>query len=71
MFPGPAEFFFALISASIPIAILIGLVFLIRKLTARPASSSAIAILEERLARGEINEEEFARRRDLIRQGRS
>ena len=35
------------------------------------SSTDALGILEERFARGEIEEEEFARRRDLIRQGRN
>ena len=36
----------------------------------RPAGEEPMRLLEERFARGEIDAEEFTRRRDLLRSGR-
>ena len=52
------------------VALVVGIVFLIRALTDRGSSakSSAIGVLEERFARGEIDATELAeRRRELTR----
>jgi|tagenome__1003787_1003787.scaffolds.fasta_scaffold12109877_1 putative membrane protein len=59
-----------------PVAVLVGLVLLGyaatrfvqgREPSLRPGASSARHILDERYARGEIDEEEYQRRRDLLR----
>ncbi len=50
------------------VALVVGIVFLVRALTdrGRSAKSSAIGILEERFARGEIDPDEFEERKRTL-----
>lgn len=50
------------------VALVVGVVWLVRNLTDRggPSNSSALRILEERFARGEIDRDEFEERRRTL-----
>jgi putative membrane protein len=48
------------------VAITAIVVVLARNLTSRPGAGTARAVLDERLARGEIDVEEYRRRRELL-----
>lgn len=53
-------------------AVVVGIVFLVRSLSAgsvRPGRSRALEVLEERFARGEIDREEFEQRRRALEAG--
>lgn len=60
---------FMLIWALFLIALVVGVVWLVRTLTDRGglSGSSALRILEERFARGEIDQDEFEQRRQALR----
>ncbi len=49
-------------------AVVAGVIFVVRGLgSGNRDAGAALAILEERYARGEVDEEEFTRRRDALR----
>lgn len=53
-------------------AVVVGIVFLVRSGSApsdRPGRSSALEVLQERFARGEIDREEFEERRRALEEG--
>ena len=73
---GPAGFVGPLFLLLVVALIVIGAVLITRTVVNRAPSGSApgpapghgpLAILEERFARGEIDEEEFQKRRDVLR----
>jgi putative membrane protein len=78
--PGMHQYFWlgAITRLAVLVVIVVGIVMLARYLThrypagsvpgtgARPQQSTAIQILEERFARGEIDDEEFRRRKQAL-----
>jgi putative membrane protein len=73
---GHAAFFGPLFLLLIVALLVLGAIFITRTIINRPPTSSGpgpapsrgpLAILEERFARGEIDEDEFTRRREVLR----
>ena len=66
---GLAEALWSLLVLGFWIAVIVLVVRLVRRSPAHapPPQSSALAVLEERYARGEISREEFAERRAVLR----
>ncbi len=69
------NFFFLAIPFLIQLAIIIGIIFLIRAVVKKNnenadgygGSRSALRILDERFARGEIDEAEYIRKKDMLK----
>lgn len=67
LYLGPAEIVFGVLQLVFVAAIIVGVVYLIRRSTgAAGTRTSALSILEERYARGEIDRDEFLERRAIL-----
>ena len=66
-YPGPFELIWGLISFALVIGFVVSLIIVFsRRRPSYVPPSSAVSILEERYARGEIGRDEFLERRDVL-----